>query len=120
MRPPLSVVAGAAVAVVAAAILGEYGFDGLAVLGSGLLVGLFVAEAIVTVARAGSVLGAVAGAVLAAASMTWAGWISSGHRLGTVRWMGWLGVGLAAAAAAFRARPPGAARRSRPAPASAE
>lgn len=120
MRTPLSLVAGAAVAVVGAAVLGEYGFDGLAVLGSGLLLGLFVAEAVLAVARVGSVLGAAVSGVLAAASMTWAGWISSGHRLGTVRWMGWAGVALAAAAAAFRARPPEAARRSRPAPASAE
>ena len=120
MRTPLSVVAGAAVAIVAAAVLGEYGFDGLAVLGTGLLVGIFVAEAVVAVAREGSPLGAAASALLAAASMTWAAWISSGHRLGTVRWMGWAGVALAAAAGAFRARPPGAVRRSRPAPASAE
>jgi hypothetical protein len=120
VRTPLSLLAGAAVAVVGAAVLGEYGFDGLAVLGSGLLVGLFVAEAILAVARRGSWPGAGAGAALAAVSMAWAGWISSGHRLATVRWMGWAGVALAAAAAAFRARPNAGARRTRPAPAAAE
>lgn len=120
MRAPLSIVAGALVAVIGAAVLGEYGFDGLAVVGSGLLLGLFVGEAVVGVARTGSRLGAGASAVLAGGSMTWAGWITSGHRLGTVHWMGWLAVALAAAAGGIRARPPGAFRRSRPAPAAAE
>jgi hypothetical protein len=120
VRPPLAVLAGAAVAVVAAAVLGEYGFDGWAVMGSGLLAGVFVAEAMVAVARAGSRPLALAGAVLAAGAMVWAGWISTGHRLGTVPWKGWAAVVLAAAAAAVRARPPAAARRTRPAPAATE
>lgn len=120
MRAPLSVLAGAAVAVLGAAILGEYGFDGLPVLGSGLLLGIFVAEGFLAVAREGSRLGMVTSAVLSAASMTWAGWIADGHRLGTVRWMGWTAVALAAAAGGFRARRRGATRRSRPAPAAAE
>jgi hypothetical protein len=120
VRTPLSLLAGAAVAVIGAAVLGEYGFDGLAVLGSGLLLGVFLAEAVLAVSRVGAWVLAGASGVLAAASMTWAGWIASGHRLGTVRWMGWAAVALAAAAAAFRTRPPEALRRSRPAPASAE
>lgn len=120
MRAPLSVLAGVVVAVIGAGILGEYGFDGLTVIGSGLLLGLFVAEAVLGVARVGSRLGAVASAVLAGTAMVWAGWIADGHRLGQVRWMGWAAVALAAAAGALRARPPGAARRSRPAPAATE
>lgn len=120
MRPPLAVLAGVAVAVVAAAVLGEYGFDGWAVVGSGVLVGVFVAEAMVTVARAGRGMLAGVAAALAAAAMVSAGWISSGHRLDTVTWKGWVGVALAAVAGAIRARPPGAARRSRSAPAAAE
>lgn len=120
MRAPLGVLAGAAVAVVGAAILGEYGFDGLPVLGSGVLLGIFVAEGFLAVTRDGSRLGMVTSALFAAASMTWAGWIADGHRLGVVRWMGWTAVVLAAAAAGFRARRRGAARRSRSAPAAAE
>lgn len=120
MRTPLAVVAGAAVAALAAVVLGEYAFDGWAVIGSGLLVGLFVAEAMTAVAgRGGGVLAAVA-AVLGAGAMLWAGWISTGGELGTVGWKGWVGVVLAAAAGAIRARPPGAARRTPPAPASTE
>jgi hypothetical protein len=113
-------VAGLAVAVVGAAVLGEYGFDGLAVLGSGLLLGLFVAEAVVGVAGGGSVPGAVASAVLAAGSMGWAGWIATGHRLGMLTWMGWGAIALAAVAGGIRARPPAAARRTRPAPAATD
>ena len=120
MRTPLSVLAGAAVAVVAAAVLGEYAFDGWAVVGSGVLVGLFVAEAMIAVLRTGTRWTAPVAAALATGAMLWAGWISSGHRLGSVAWKGWAAVVLAAAAGAFRARRRGEARRTRPAPASAE
>lgn len=120
MRPPLAILAGVAVAVVAAAVLGEYGFDGWAVVGSGLVVGLFVAEAVLAVARTGSRPLAAIAAVLAAGSLVWAAWISSGHRLGTVGWKGWAAVALGAVAGALRARPPAAARRSRSAPEATE
>lgn len=120
MRPPLALLAGLGVAVIAAAVLGEYGFDGWAVMGSGILAGLFVAEAVVSVGRGGSWLRAAASAGLAAGGLLWAGWNSTGHRLGTVSWKGWVAVALAAVAGAVRARPTGAAPHSRPAPASAE
>ncbi len=120
MRPPLSILAGALVALIGGAVLGEYGFDGLAVIGSGLLLGIFVAEGVVAVAKVGSPMGALASGIFSGAAMTWAGWIATGHRLGTVRWMGWAAIALAAGAGAFRARPPGAVRRSRPAQAAAE
>ncbi len=120
MRPLLSVLAGAAVAVVAAAVLGEYGFDGWAVVGSGVLVGLFVAEAMVAVVRTPARWTVAVASALAAGAMLWAGWISTSHRLGSVAWKGWLAVALAVAAGAFRARPRAEARRTRSAPASAE
>ena len=120
MRPPLAVLAGVAVAVIAAAVLGEYGFGGWAVVGAGVLVGLFVAEAMLGVARAGSRVLAGVAAVLAAASLVAAAWTSTGHRLGTVGWKGWAAVALGALAGAIRARPPAAARGSRPAPAGTE
>ena len=120
VRQSLAVAAGAAVAVAAAAILGEYGFDGWAVMGAGLLGGLFVGEAVVSVARAGSRLLSGATAVMGAAGLLGAGWISTGHRLGTVAWKGWVAVALAAAAGAIRARSSGEARHTRPAPASTE
>jgi hypothetical protein len=120
VRPPLALLAGLAVAAIAAAVLGEYNFDGWAVLGSGLLVGLFVAEAVVSVARGGSRVRAGASAGMAAGAMVWAGWIATGHRLGTVGWRGWVAVALAAGAGAIRARPTAESPYSRPAPASRE
>jgi hypothetical protein len=120
VRQTLALLPGAVVAVVGAAVLGEYGFDGWAVVGSGLLTGLFVGEAVMAVARSGSRLLAAGSAVLSAAALLWAGWISTGHRLGTATWRGWAAVALAAAAGAVRARPPAAARRSRPATAATE
>ena len=120
VRTPLAVAAGLAVAVIGAVVLGEYGFDGWAVMGSGVLAGLFVAEAVLAVARTGSGPLAAATAVLSAGSLLGAGWTSTGHDLGTVTWKGWAAVALAAAAGAIRARPPAAARGSRPAPAGTE
>lgn len=120
VRESLALLAGAAVAVVAALVLGEYGFDGWAVVGSGLLTGLFVGEAIMAVARAGSRRLSAGAAALGAGGLLVAGWISTGHQLGTVTWKGWAAVGLAAAAGAIRVRPTAAARRSPPAPAATE
>ena len=120
MRPILSVLAGAAVAVIAAAVLGEYAFDGWAVVGSGILVGLFVGEAMVAVVRTTSGWTAAVAAALGAGSLLWAGWISTGHRLDAVAWKGWAAVALAAAAGAVRARRRGEAPRTRPAPAATE
>ena len=120
VRESLAILAGAAVAVVAAVVLGEYGFDGWPVIGSGLLTGLFVAEAMVAVARSGSWRLALVAALLGAASLLGTGWISTGHQLGTVGWKGWAAVALAATAGAVRARPPAEARGTRPAPAATE
>jgi hypothetical protein len=121
VRPLLAVLAGAAVGAIAAVVLGEYGFDRWVVIGEGLFVGLFVGEAMVAVARGGSAPLAAGAAVLAAGSLVWAGWISTGHRLGTVDWEGWTAVALAGAVGALRAWwPPAGARRSRPEPAATE
>jgi hypothetical protein len=105
VRFTLSLVAGAAVAFVAAFLLGEYAFDGLAVIGGGVVLGLFVSEATTTVARRRSVLLAAAGAVFTVAGLLGAAWISTDRRLSIVGVQGWLAVALGAAAAAIRARP---------------
>ena len=90
----------------AAVLLGEYAFDGLAVVGAGVILGLFVSEATVSVARRGSVLLAGAGAVFTAAGLLGAAWIATDRRLSNIDLEGWLAVALGAAAAAIRARPP--------------
>ncbi len=120
VRESLALLAGVAVAVIAAAVLGEYGFDGWATIGAGVLTGVFVAEAVLAVARKGRRRLAGASALLAGGSLAWAGWISTGHRLGTATWKGWAAILLATAAGGIRARPRAAARGSRPAPAATE
>jgi hypothetical protein len=105
VRVTLSLVAGAAVAFVAAVLLGEYAFDGLAVIGAGVVLGLFVSETTVSLARRRSLLLAGAGAAFTVAGMLGAAWISTDHRLSTVGLKGWLAVAVGAAAAAIRARP---------------
>lgn len=123
MRSVLGVVAGVAVAGVGALVLGEYAFRGLAVVGSGALLGLFVAEAALAVAVASGAGRLPAGALAAvlagvtAAGLTWAAWISTGHRLGAVGASGWLAVTLGAVAAALRTRWWRTPDRSRPEPA---
>ena len=118
MRSPLALLAGLVVAAIAGAVLGEYDFDGWAIVGSGVLTGLFVGEAVVAVARRGGGVLAAATAVLSAGAMLAAGWTATGHRLGTVGWKGWAAVALAAVAGAIRST--AGSPRSRSAPASAE
>ena len=89
----------------AALLFGEYAFDGLAVIGAGVVLGLFVSEATTTVARRRSLLLAVAGAVFTVCGLLGAAWISTDRRLSMIDVHGWLAVTLGAAAAAVRARP---------------
>ena len=119
VRESLALLAGAVVAVIAVAVLGEYGFDGWPVVGAGLLTGLFVAEAMLAVAHTGSRVLALGAAVLGAGALLTAGWISTGHQLGTLGWKGWAATALAGVAGTVRARP-AAAPDSRPAPAAPE
>jgi hypothetical protein len=101
------VVAGALVASAAALLLGEYPFEGLIVLGSGLLVGLLVAETVISVGNWRGPVPAAACAALATVGLVWTGWIAEGHDLGRIAPEGWLAVGLGAAAAGLRAWWPG-------------
>ena len=120
MRRILGLVAGAAVAAAGAVVLGEYAFAGPAVVGAGAFLGLFVAEAALTVARTESRLLAAALAGVTVGGLLWAASIATGGRLGEVPISGWLAVALGAAAAALRAlrwRTPG---RSRPEPTPAD
>jgi len=102
VRRVLAVVVGGAVAGLGALVLGEYAFDGVAVVGSGVLLGLFVAGAALAVARSSSRLLALTLAGMTAGGLGWAAWVSTGHRLGNVSAAGWLAVTLGAVAAALR------------------
>lgn len=120
LRLALGLVGGAAVAALAAVTLGEYGFSGVAVVGSGLVVGLFVSEVTVSVSQVRSVALAVAGAVLTVAGLLGAAWTSTGHRLSSIPGEGWLALVVGAAAAAIRARPLRSTPDSHPEPPSPE
>lgn len=102
MRRILGLVAGAAVAAAGAVVLGEYAFAGPAVVGAGALLGLFVAEAALTVAGTGGRPFAAGLGGLTVAGLLWAAWIATGHRLGEVPASGWLAVAVGGAAAFLR------------------
>ena len=101
-RLVLGLLAAAAVGALGALILGEYTFSGVAVLGSGIVFGLFVGEAAVAVSRRPGWLLGAACAALAAAAMTWSAWISTGRDLSYLGSEGWVAVGLAVLAAGIR------------------
>jgi hypothetical protein len=102
LRLILALLAAAGVGALGAVVLGEYTFSGFSVLGSGLVLGLFVGEAAVTVGRRSGWLVAAGCGVIAAASMTWSAWISTGHDLHYLEPEGWVAVALAAVAAGIR------------------
>ena len=110
MRLVVAVLVGAAVAALGGAILGEYQFDSLTGVAAGLILGLFVAEAALAVARRGSPLLATSCAALTVAALLWAVHASIGARdsiPADVPALGWAAMVVGAAAAAFRARSSG-------------
>ncbi len=117
-RRVLGGVAGALTTAIGAVILGEYPFSGLIVLGAGILFGLFVAEAVVGVARWRGPAAAALSAVLAGGGLIWAAWISEGHELGYLPAEGWVAVALGVVAAGLRGWRPGAGGGSPSGPAS--
>jgi len=117
VRGVLAVVAGAATAGFGAVIVGEYPFSGALVVGTGVLVGLFVAEVMAAVGRVRGKGPAAAAALLTAAGLVWAAWIAENHDLGRVAVEGWVAVVLGGVAAAVRAKKPRAGTDSRAEPA---
>jgi hypothetical protein len=103
VRDILAVLAAAAVGALGAVILGEYPFKGVVILASGLVFGLFVAEAALAVSRHRSPsLGAVC-ASIGVLAMTWSAWITTGHDLSYLGPAGWAAVAATAVAAGLRA-----------------
>ncbi len=115
VRDLAAAVAGAATAGLGALLLGEYELDGATPLIAGVLLGLILAEVVVAVrgSRDGATA-AVLSALLAAAAMVGAAWISSGNDWAFVPTLAWVGVAVAAASAAAWVRVPG--RRARGSP----
>jgi hypothetical protein len=102
VRPALAVVVGAATAALGALILGEYEFKGTTPYVAGVLFGLVVAEAVLTVARRGRRRFAVAAAAESAGGLLWAAWISAGRDWDYVPAAAWVAVALGAVVAAAR------------------
>jgi hypothetical protein len=104
-------VAAAATAALGALVVGEYDLRGIGALLAGALFGLAVAEVLLAVARAEatSPVVAVAGAVLPALGLLWAGWISVHHRHQDIPTSYWFAAAAGAVAAVVRIR--SAARR---------
>jgi hypothetical protein len=100
VRLALALLAGAAVAALAALILGEYELVGWTPFVAGVAFGLVVAEVATTVSRRKGPLVGVPSAALASGGMVWAAWISSGRDWSYVPGGAWVGVGLAAACGA--------------------
>lgn len=96
MRLALALLAGAAVAALAALILGEYEMTGWTPYLTGVAFGLVVGETVTGIGRRGGSAVAGACAVLAAGGMVWAAWISSGRDWSYVPGAAWVGVALAA------------------------
>lgn len=100
MRLALALVAGAAVAALAALILGEYELAGWTPYVAGVAFGLVVAEVTTTISRRRGPRPGLPSAALAAGAMAWAAWISSGRDWSYVPSGTWAGVALAAACGA--------------------
>lgn len=98
---------GAAVAAVGALLLGEYPMDGATALVGAVLLGLVVAEVVITVAGRRGLPLAAAAAACAGLGMLGAVWVWSGEDWSYVSGAGWVGVVLAGAAAAAWVRAPG-------------
>jgi hypothetical protein len=103
VRRLFSLTAGAAVAALGAAVLGEYEFAGILPFVAGPLFGLVVAEVMLWVGRERGPVPAVAGALFATAGLLWAAWINSGRGVAPFPTLAWPAAGLGAATAAWRA-----------------
>jgi hypothetical protein len=113
VRRIAGILAGAAVAALGAVVLGEYPFSGWLIRASGVLLGLFVAEAVVAVGGEHG-RAPLPAAVLAGAGLTWAAWISEGHEISRLGATGWVAIAVGMIAAGARARSWGATAGSRP------
>ncbi|MEW6153592.1 MAG: hypothetical protein AB1673_06335 [Actinomycetota bacterium] len=92
MRLTLAVLAAAAVGAAGALVLGEYPFTGPLVVASAVVLGLFIGEAALAVARGPSLALGVACGAVGLAAMVWAGWITTSHDLSFLGPVGWTAV----------------------------
>jgi ABC-type cobalamin transport system permease subunit len=102
IRPILGLVTGALVCVIGALILGEYEFNGVTPVASGILFGLVISEIVLEVgARRHPVIGVLSAAMVAGA-LAWAGYVSSGEGLRPFPNGAWVAMACGAVAAGIR------------------
>lgn len=102
LRAAISLVMAAAGCALAAVMLGEYDFSGVMPFGAGILLGLVVAEFVVSVGRLRSWLVALLTAALVAGALGWAAWISSGEGLRPYPVGAWAAIATGAIASGLR------------------
>lgn len=102
LRTAASLVVAAAGCVLAAVILGEYDFSGAMPFGAGILLGLVVAEFVVSVGRLRSWVVALVTAALVSVALGWAAWISSGEGLRPYPTGAWIAIASGAISSAAR------------------
>jgi hypothetical protein len=105
VRRTLGLVLVVAVAALGALILGEYELTAVVAGTAGLVMGVLLAELMVTVGRWRGVVPALLVAAAAGGCLAWAGWLDAGEGVEPYPATAWVGVAIAAAAAAVRLRP---------------
>jgi hypothetical protein len=89
-------------------VLGEYEFVGTLPFAAGALYGLLIAECLVAIGRHHGPVEAAIGSAIAAGSLFWAGYISSGDGLTPIKPLVYVAMGLAVAGVLWRTlRSPG-------------
>jgi len=101
MRTTLAVLAGAAVAALGGAILGEYTLANAVAVLACVLFGIVVGEAAVAIQRRPVPATVVAAGVATPMAWVWSLWISTGHQFSYVSVTQWVAVPFAAASAAL-------------------
>jgi hypothetical protein len=104
MRVIFGCIAAVLVAALGGLIMGEYQLKGLMALAAGLLFGLLVAEAAITVGKSSGWALVGVTALAAAAGLTWAAYIDAGDSFGRIAGMRWVASVLALVSAGWWVR----------------
>lgn len=116
MRVVLGAFAAIAAGALGGLIMGEYELRGVMALIAGVLFGLAIAEAAITVGKSSDWLLVVITAVAAGVGLTWAAWIDAGEELRLIAGPRWIGSVVAALSAGWWVRSLGSRSTSSPPP----
>lgn len=116
MRVVLGALAAVFVGALGGLIIGEYQLRGVMAIVGGVLFGLAVAEAAITVGKSSDWFLVAVAAVSAGVGLTWAAWIEAGDELGLIAGPRWAGSVVAALSAGWWVRSLGSRATSSPPP----